>query len=1620
MNYKERGYLFQDIFSTYIIIKYVKQILCGQKVQTEVVLDKKNSKDDKFDDLKIINNDDILEVQLKYKEIKEELELSDFSNYSGDFNLYQFIRSYKNGKNKQVCLLISLNKIKLSNELIKVLILEDDNKFFSNSHRYKFKKTKQLINILYKKRLSAKENPKIDYSDLTKNDIEIFLDNFVIEITNKSIANNSIKVEVLDEISDDIEKISKIPKQVLYNDMIETIREYRAEDEYRKISISEITKKWIERIKLMNYTIPVNNELNVDYDCFISRRNDIKDILEKFNNTNLIHVIGQPGVGKSWFSKELTDELCKKNIKNSTYYFYFNYEDVDKEKRLNEYNFITTFNYNLQKFHGYNINIFNMNFEKLVLGDDGEEHYIIFDGLDHIIREKSSNSINIGNLIEKIVEFSKNNKNVKVLILSQPLEEIKIESIYELKNLNEHQSNKLIELYSKTLDFPLEKLIDKRFYYNSCGNPLLLKYMVTDYILNGNLVDYKITDLNDYYKNIFDGKQFVIYMYFAILSFPISSKELEEISSISLEEIIKELKCIRNVLLINEKNEYTIFHESLRRYILSLKQLNKDKLIMDIINWFNTKDLYFESKKFNYYPSFVLENKKYELFDEKFNYQKIKMAIIQNAYSNKEVHLFIRNLYMISQNKLDFKMLYYLEYFYDTYYTFSYDFDVNIFENYIYMLYYSGEFDLIRKLIYTKNISEFSNIDEQWEYMRKILVFLLKNKFELNYKEIINKYFNHDKSNKVIRINDLLISDDYDNIRLIYEYLKYNKISDLKLTENNLDTSSDLYVLLNALLKNEKSLFIECFYKKDIFILKNKNKDLSNLLLKLCEKKYISSLNNLFLLINYIFNNNEEKINKFFSNWNQTFENVPCVYKFICIFIKLLLNDNPTETEIADFFDQYNFETLNFEGYLSNYNNDDINFIGKLVVLSSKKNFVIQCFMKFKERISKEATKHYHDGIISLLASIYSQIIENVKYNNIILNKDTLNEILIRNNYQQSNITEFENNIINYTLSIISGEFNDIYYNNIIKYMFSYGSYRDIQIWELEDILSRLIDSSKIDLNKFIQLVTIAYNAIDRMDRAKDVWHVPNELIKMYSDKISPIEAINVFFSFLETFDYDIRDKDDLFSHLYENLSNNEKNNKINFIYNYWRFMNKNITYQFDSNNTELKKCIKNSTKSQFNFLKYNILESLKLNDIELNYNILKEKFKKKKLILNYTYHPIKNYLKNDNPYTNSIKFNSFAEFIEKINNSYFDCRTINFDSFIKNIKELNDSQDVFNLFINIKNSSYLNYIYEIFEKNNLDYNTINEDIIVEILVGIYYRSNGYVSNMSYDEIFEKALQISPTKAKESLKRYVINDNNIDLGRKSGKIFKYLLNDNDIDEIYNYVIEIYFSRLPNYIEITRYWNLTKFDNNDILLNYFLIKIMNSGLKHNPSTTEEMIFLKLFEVKKFSNNKIVYMKNMEGDSLFYIINFLKMYSRVLRINYDSFLNYKNINKFNYIKFQINNSKTEIVESERSLVNDELDTELVRNYRGLIAIESDLVYWYEANMYQDFGDDLLDRNINYKIFHMHKVNVLKYLKNRFLCNLKLKIYWKKINKIIRKSYYVFPSSSVIYIYNERDNI
>ena len=211
MNYTEKGYIFQDAFSVYIIIKYINEILCGKSINTEIVLDKKMTKNDKFDDIKLINDSSVFGIQIKYREEKELIEKSDFMNYSGEFCIYQFIKSYKENKINNLCLVISLKSINVDEKLIKHLDLYDVESFFPSSVKYKIKNDKETLDLLFENRLPKFKRTKKNYSDITMEDIKGFIDNFYIELTTTSIVDNSIEEKIKDEINNGIEKISKIP-----------------------------------------------------------------------------------------------------------------------------------------------------------------------------------------------------------------------------------------------------------------------------------------------------------------------------------------------------------------------------------------------------------------------------------------------------------------------------------------------------------------------------------------------------------------------------------------------------------------------------------------------------------------------------------------------------------------------------------------------------------------------------------------------------------------------------------------------------------------------------------------------------------------------------------------------------------------------------------------------------------------------------------------------------------------------------------------------------------------------------------------------------------------------------------------------------------------------------------------------------------------------------------------------------------------------------------------------------------------------------------------------------------------------------------------------------------------
>lgn len=62
----------------------------------------------------------------------------------------------------------------------------------------------------------------------------------------------------------------------------------------------------------------------------------------------------------------------------------------------------------------------------------------------------------------------------------------------------------------------------------------------------------------------------------------------------------------------------------------------------------------------------------------------------------------------------------------------------------------------------------------------------------------------------------------------------------------------------------------------------------------------------------------------------------------------------------------------------------------------------------------------------------------------------------------------------------------------------------------------------------------------------------------------------------------------------------------------------------------------------------------------------------------------------------------------------------------------------------------------------------------------------------------------------------------------------------------------YTERLPQLISFSDIYNYDLGDKNDILLNYFILKLKKNE-KRFISTLEELVFVKIYEVKKIKNS-----------------------------------------------------------------------------------------------------------------------------------------------------------------------
>ena len=1567
-NSKERGYIFQDAFSAYIIADKLNMLFEGKQTKIEVVLDKKRNEKDKFDDLKIIENAEYMEIQVKYSESKDKLGWSDLKNASSDYNIYQYINSYKTTNSKNCILLVRNTTGSIEKELSKKIQIIDCPKLLDNSTIYKLKSEDSIIEELYNSRRINSEKAKQPYLEINKEDIKEFISFFRIEVTNISLTNNDIKELVLSKFDNDLIKMTGVPRDFVYDGLKNIIRKYRAEDNYVVKEITDIGNELIKKLDISKYITPVSNELFIDDKIEIKRKEDVENVISLLEDNNMIYIYGEPGTGKSWLANQIKNKL-EKNSAVSSYYFYFNNEDSDREKRTNRINFYTTINYQLQQKHGYNINLFSNNIDNIIekINESNEKHYIILDGVDHINRENSEQKIVISEMINKFKRIADETSNMKIIVLSQPIEEINIDCRYRLNNLSKEETNKLIDNYITKYNVK-EDIKQKEIYSKSKGNPLIINYLVKGYAENELIPETNFNNIDEYYDYIFNGTHYAVYSYFGILPFPVSEVELAEISKINVLHVREEIKAIKNVLRVNNKNEYIAFHESLKRYIANKEDVETNELINKTVKWLLKQDIYENEKAFNYLPEIIVNQKLYDSYDKEYDINKLINLILEKGISNNEIKKFNLYCYKIYLNNRNFKQIYYIEHFNDMFETFKYEVDIDVLEDYIKILYLRGKTELIENILYKRGIIEYENFNQQCESIINICVYLLKNKVKLNYEDIVNIYFENIGKEKTIKINNVFIAKSEE--KFIIEYMNVYEEND-KIFNQLKEQDEEFAIYIDNIYKNKFNGYNSDFTKYRV-LLPDKKISFEDMIERYSGKEYIDSIDGNVLL--YFFNTYTTwSIDSLQNEWNEKYKVIPNYYLLVITLLKLLSKTDLSEKEIDDYFDNFNYEQLEFSGYLFD---SKLDFIGNIIIRSEKKNYFIKKYIDFKNKIRSQKTSRKNEGIVSVLRSIYLSIINNVKNNNIKLANDVRNLLKYEYNPNESNSSNLRTEMTNYILDKINDIDDEKKIDFIKQLMFSYGSNRDIQIWELEDIYSRLKRNNKLTPEKFWNLYEIAFNAIERMDRAKDVWQVLNNLLEMYASDYSAIDAIKILFNTHNQTGF-LRDDDVLFSHIYEKIKLKDYNENI-FYYNYWRYIKQNIKYAIYNKDSYLKRCIRYANNDRYNYFKFEILNSLdeyseaEKNEIEL---LLQDKNKLLEFEKNIRFGEEKE---------KEVYVDNLYELVEKNNDRKININSLSYKSICKIIDNLPTIKEIKKLMLSINTPSYINNIYDTLKDNNYTFND-NKRLIC-FCIGLYYRGNLNVSNMQQDEIFEECLKLNDKFAKEMLIDYMIEDEKVEIGRKSGKIYKYLVDDSDIEEIYNQTINLYYDRLPYIKRIDRNISYNIGDKNDILLNYLIMKIDNDYRSNDQSLTEALIFSKLFDIKR---DNLFFIKDKET-----IENVLEIYEYVISNLYlmlEGFLKWNYVDK-NTIKYEMDRSKYKM---NLILNNCEKDLKniLLESKNGFLLLECEK-YKYKAYMIQvfDIYGSIEDRNLKNRMYRVEKSNMINLIK----CTIRDK---KRSNKIKR---------------------
>ncbi|NEW08617.1 ATP-binding protein [Paenibacillus sp. SYP-B3998] len=640
LEHAHKGYEYQDLLSALFIIEHLLK-----DVNATVKIDKKESANDKFDDITIMFQSKTIKRQIKYSEDKV-LAKADFSSATYDLALDILFKSWKEtvgSKNIDLRICLAWEYIESNEELdfLKTIdcenIYNDDNVKFLKIDIDKIWANGQLPISTWRRLRS--QNHNIDREEFAS-----FLNDLIIE-TNLPKASHDISNPA------DLEKlvllklkqfgVGKYPNHlkavgdVLLN-LTHIIKSSRANGE--EVSLNRIVYK----LGLKSGFGNIQQNFDIDEDMNVIN----EDRYHSFYNFVFVNrktmLIGEPGAGKSWFIQNYIKFLKKKDINVVQHYCYTALDDIYEKERIT----INVFLANLindiidtyPALSTYKSTKYGVDIDELqtLIDNVKEDTVLIIDGLDHISRIYNFHRTLINEVeteIIKVLSKLEFPENFHVILASQPVTEVINLSdqgykIFNIEPWDRSDVEKLllksnIENRSINRDTTLSDILLNK----SNGNPLYLTYLINEikrynsFLLSVELFEnfppYN-GDLSNYYDYIMTQipESHKVPQVLAGAPFYLTEEDLREITFLG-QYVGQSLEAIQSILKINVCNGgYTIYHESFRRYILETlerKEVNVEKIIYDdLIEWLKRKGFYQNRKSYLNLFILLFESKRYE------------------------------------------------------------------------------------------------------------------------------------------------------------------------------------------------------------------------------------------------------------------------------------------------------------------------------------------------------------------------------------------------------------------------------------------------------------------------------------------------------------------------------------------------------------------------------------------------------------------------------------------------------------------------------------------------------------------------------------------------------------------------------------------------------------------------------------------------------------------------------------------------------------------------------------------------------------------------------------------------------------------------------------------------